>query len=304
MRTQAKRFLKNLHSNKRIGWRAARVFLMFCIAISLIMVLFEDKFIYIPAKYPEGLWDLAGSDSRGGESAFRIEDCYFTAADGVKLHGWYCTPPPPKDAETEAVLLWFHGNAGNITYRYGMLAMLMKLPVSIFIVDYRGYGKSEGSPSEAGLYLDATAAWDYLVNDRRVPPDRIIIFGKSLGGAIAVDLATRVQPAGLIIQSSFTSVSDVAETIIPLLPRVLLRTKMDSINKVGRVRCPKLFIHSRADEVIPFRLGRHLYEAAPEPKRFYEVPGAPHNSTYIVGGKAYLDTLGEFVRSCTASTSR
>src|SRR6185369_17276293 len=140
-----------------------------------------------------------------------------------------------------------------------------------FIIDYRGYGRSEGKPTEQGLYLDARAAWDYLTTERGVPSQRVIIFGKSLGGAPAIDLASHLEPGGLIVQSSFTSAADMAAVVMPLLPRVFLHTKMDSVTKISRVHCPKLFIHSRADEVVPFELGHRLYQVAPEPKLFYEV---------------------------------
>ncbi len=180
----------------------------------------------------------------------------------------------------------------------------MGLPVNVFIVDYRGYGKSEGKPSEQGLYLDARAAWDYLVNDRRVAPRDIVILGKSLGGAPAIDLASQVEPGGLIVQSSFTSAADMAATILPFLPRLFLHTRMDSISKITRVHCPKLFIHSRADEVVPFELGRRLFEAAPDPKEFYEVIGSPHNSTYIVGGKAYFEAVRRFLEKCAPRRER
>jgi fermentation-respiration switch protein FrsA (DUF1100 family) len=221
----------------------------------------------------------------------------------VKLHGWFCVPKKKSGRElipvsAEMVLLWFHGNAGNVTDRYDMIRMLMQVPVRILIIDYRGYGKSEGSPTERGLYADARAAWDYLSTERAIHPEYMVILGKSLGGAPAIDLATRVQPAGLIVQSSFTSIPDMAGTVIPLFPGVLLRTKMDSVNKIARVSCPKLFIHSPVDELVPFEMGRRLYATAPEPKRFYEVAGAPHNSTWMVGGKAYLEEVRSFVESC------
>jgi fermentation-respiration switch protein FrsA (DUF1100 family) len=181
---------------------------------------------------------------------------------------------------------------------------MMELPVQVFIIDYRGYGKSEGKPTERGLYLDARAAWDYLINERRVAPERIVVFGKSLGGVPAIDLASQVTPAGLIVQSSFTSAGDMAAEILPFLPRVLLQTKMDSLGKIQQVRCPKLFIHSRADEIVPYELGRRLYEAAPEPKEFYEVKGSPHNSTYVVGGKPYFEALRNFVQSINLTRQR
>lgn len=270
--------------------------------ITLIMA-FEDKLIYFPTKYPDGFWEIESFRAREGQVIPKVEDCFFATSDGVRLHGWYCTPHPNPagslvPVESKMVLLWFHGNAGNISYRYEMIRAMMELPVQVFIVDYRGYGKSGGTPTEQGLYLDARAAWDYLINERRVAPEQVIIFGKSLGGVPAIDLASQVEPAGLIVQSSFTSAGDVAAAVMPFLPRVLLHTKMDSLNKIDRVGCPKLFIHSRADEVIPYELGRRLYEAAPEPKEFYEVMGAPHNSTYIVGGKPYFDALRSFIESC------
>lgn len=284
-------------------WRMARIMLMVCIFTLILIMAFEDKFIYFPARYPDGFWTVKETCARQGEIIPGIEDCHFKASDGVRLHGWYCTPlrceggaGVPVDAEM--VVLWLHGNAGNISHRYDMVRAMTELPVQVFIIDYRGYGKSEGRPNEQGLYLDARAAWDYLINERGIAPERIVIFGKSLGGVPAIDLASRVVPAALIVQSSFTSAADVVAYLLPFLPRVFLHTKMDSISKIDRVHCPKLFIHSRADEVIPYELGRRLYEAAPEPKEFYEVKGAPHNSTYLVGGKPYFDAMRRFIQSC------
>jgi fermentation-respiration switch protein FrsA (DUF1100 family) len=273
------------------------------VVVSLILFMgFEDKLIYFPAKYPDGVWELPETRPDELQVAPRIEDCYFTTSDGLKLHGWYCTPFRGEGKErvlvaTDMVVLWFHGNAGNISYRYDMIRAMMELPVQVFIIDYRGYGKSEGKPTERGLYLDARAAWDFLITERRVAPERIVIFGKSLGGVPAIDLACQVEPAGLIVQSSFTSAGDMAASLLPLLPRVFVKTKMDSFGKIQHVRCPKLFIHSRADEVVPYKLGRRLFEAAAEPKEFYEVNGSPHNSTYLVGGKSYFEALRRFVKA-------
>ncbi len=272
-------------------------------------MLFEEKLIYFPEKYPGGIWEVQKQPVVEGQIVPEIEDCWFIAKDGVNLHGWYCTPVRIKDGSfsplnADMLLLFFHGNAGNLTYRYDMIRILMAIPVKVFIIDYRGYGKSQGRPSEKGIYLDAQAAWDYLILKRSVSSEHIVLFGKSLGGAVAVDLATRVRPAGLIVQSSFTSVPDMARAILPFSPTFLIRTKMDSIRKIPKLGFPKLFIHSPADEIVPYRLGRRLFEAASEPKQFFEIPGAPHNETYLVGGKAYLDVIRHFIQSCDPALKR
>jgi fermentation-respiration switch protein FrsA (DUF1100 family) len=266
-------------------------------------VLLEEKLIYFPEKHPGGLWGVEMAPGRAGEPFPRVEECWFPAEDGVRLHGWFCTPYRTRcDAQdsvpTDWVLLWFHGNAGNITHRYDMILTLMRLPARVFIVDYRGYGKSEGTPSEEGLYRDGKGAWDYLVGERKIPARQIVLFGKSLGGAVAVDLATRVSPGGLIVQSSFTSIPDMARSLIPFFPRFLLRHRMESIEKIPRVSCPKLFVHSPSDEIVPYEQGRRLYEAASQPKHFHTVEGASHNDTYLVGGESYLVALRRFLESC------
>jgi uncharacterized protein len=296
-------FLKRLYSGGGWGLRIVRIMILLGVGLILLIMAFEDNFIYFPAKFPEGFWAVENISAREGEFVPKIEDCTIKTSDGVRLHGWHCAPHRKTGGELSAVpadmvLLWFHGNAGNLSHRYDMIKMLMKIPVNVLIIDYRGYGKSEGSPSEQGLYKDARAAWDYLTRERGTPPERIIVFGKSLGGVVAIDLASKVEAAGLIVQSSFTSASDMAEAILPFYPRFFLHTKMDSKQKITGVGCPKLFIHSRADEVVPYELGRKLFEAAPSPKQFYEVERAPHNSTYIVGGKGYLEALRDFINSC------
>lgn len=300
------RSVKVLWSNQGAGFRIARILVLLSAGIVVLVMTFENKLIFFPSKYPQGQWSPDITFAREGEVVPAIEDCWFNTSDKLKLHGWLCTPQRRvggqfKQVTADMTLLWFHGNAGNLSHRYDMICALMELPVNVFIIDYRGYGRSEGYPSEEGLYLDARAAWDYLTGERATDSRNIIIFGKSLGGVPAIDLASKVSPAGLIVQSSFSSATDVAAAILPFFPRLLLRTKMDSISKIKKVRCPKLFIHSPADEVIPYELGRRLYEDAPEPKQFYDVERAPHNETYIVGGKTYLDALRRFVRSCAPS---
>jgi fermentation-respiration switch protein FrsA (DUF1100 family) len=197
------------------------------------------------------------------------------------------------------VLLWFHGNAGNLAHRADLMLELARLPAQVFIVDYRGYGRSDGRPSEEGLYRDARAAWRYLRDQGGVEADRIVILGKSLGGAAAVDLAAEVSPAGLILESSFVSVPEMAARHYPFIPRWFVRTKMDSLSKIERVRCPILVIHSPDDEIVPYEQGRRLFEAAGGDKRFLEVPGAHHNELWLVGGADYLRALREFLLDCS-----
>ena len=304
------RFLKAFWNSNNLLLRVTRITGTATLGLIILIVAFEDKLIYFPEKYPEGDWAVAetsGHDTNGlreGAIVPRIKDCFFPTSDGLRLHGWYCTPVCKAGAAFETVpsqmvLLWFHGNAGNITYRYDMIRMLITIPSDVFIIDYRGYGKSEGSPTERGLYLDAQAAWDFLTNELSIPPERIIIFGKSVGGVPAIDLAARVRAAGLIVQSSFSSAKDMVREIMPLFPALFLHTKMNSVDRIKGVDCPKLFIHSRTDEVVPFKLGVRLFEAAPEPKEFFEVAGASHNSTYLTGGRPYFEAFRRFVERCS-----
>ncbi|HEX8457669.1 MAG TPA: alpha/beta hydrolase [Pyrinomonadaceae bacterium] len=301
-----KKLAVNFWKNKEFGWRIARIVTLLCVCLLGYVMLFEDSFIYFPAKYPEGAWQHTEPRAREGEIVAQIEDVELTASDGVRLHGWYCTPRRGrKDGtleplETRTTLLYLHGNGGNISHRRDFLEELVALPTNVLIIDYRGYGKSEGSPSEEGLYRDARAAWDYLTKTRATRPAQIVLFGKSLGGAVAIDLATKTEPCGLVVQSSFTSIADMAAEVLPFVPRFIIRTKMDSLSKITDVSCPKLFIHSQADEVVPYRLGRRLFDAARPPKQFYEVKGAPHNLTNIIGGAPYYEAMRNFINSsCT-----
>ena len=257
----------------------------------LLMALFERSLIFFPTRYPDGMWDTEVA-ARG--SGCEIDDHFFPAGDGTRLHGWWCRR---LDAgPDEAVLLFFHGNAGNLSHRAELLIELAtRTPASVFVVGYRGYGRSEGRPKEAGLYLDARAAWKHLTEEIGVGADRTVIFGKSLGGGVAVDLAMEAPAAGLIIESSFTSIPDMAGAHYPFVPKFLVRTQMNSVVKIPFVSMPKLFIHSREDRVVPYRLGRGLFEAASEPKRFYEVVGAGHNETWLVGGDPYFQALSQFI---------
>ena len=305
-----KKLVVNFWSSKEFGWRIARISMLLGACLLGYVMLFEDSFIYFPSKYPEGIWERAEPRARVGQIVAQIEDVQLTAADGVRLHGWYCTPlvggagGTLEGVETRATLLYLHGNGGNISHRRDFIEELVRLPVNVLIIDYRGYGKSEGRPSEEGLYMDARAAWDYLTTTRATPAAEIVIFGKSLGGAVAIDLATKVEACGLVVQSSFTSIADMAGEVLPFVPRFVIRTKMDSLSKIAAVTCPKLFIHSQADEIIPYRLGRRLFDAASAPKQFYEVKDAPHNLTNTIGGAPYYEALRAFINSSCGAAHR
>jgi len=217
-------------------------------------------------------------------------EVYLDTEDGVRIHGFVLPAP----GATRAIL-FLHGNAGNASHRLPNAARLMQLGATVLVLDYRGYGRSAGTPSEAGVYADARAGFDHLTNGLGFPPGRVVVFGRSLGGVVAVDLARHRTPAGMILESTFTSVADMARGMlgVPLGP--LLRGRFDALGKIGRVRCPLLFFHGDADGIVPYRLGRTLYEAAPEPKAFETLAGAGHNDTVVVGGEPYFERIGAFL---------
>ncbi len=231
--------------------------------------------------------ELEGSPA---EAALRFEDVRLTTDDGVKLHGWYV----PADSPGGATLLFFHGNAGNISHRVDSIALFHELGLNVLIIDYRGYGRSQGRPGEKGTYADAEAAWRYLTEHRDVKPEQIVIFGRSLGGAVAVELATRHTPAALIVESTFTSGADMARRMAPWFPRWLIFLRYDSLQRIGQVHCPVLIVHSRDDEMIPFEQGRRLFAAAPSPKEFLELEGG-HNEGYLLCLETYRRTLRAFL---------
>ena len=201
---------------------------------------------------------------------------------------------PAKDARFTVLLA--HGNAGNLSHRLDRTIFLQaRLGADVLLFDYRGYGKSEGRPDEEGTYRDARAAYRWLTVSRGVSPERLVLFGESLGSAVVLDLALTHPGRALVLEAPFTSVPDMAAVVLPFFPRAFVRTRYDNLAKVGRLRMPLLVLHGDRDEVVPFAQGRRLYEAAPEPKRFFPIPGSGHNDTYIVGGDAYWRAVEEFV---------
>ena len=219
------------------------------------------------------------------------ENAKFTASDGVRLHGWYIPGTRPE------TLLWFHGNAGNISHRLENLSLLHRyVGANVLLFDYRQYGRSEGKASEQGLYLDARGALEYLRSRPDVAPEQIVYFGRSLGSAVAIDLATAAPPRAMILETPFVSAREMARTIAPWpLVYVVPAASFDNLSKLSTVGTPLLFIHGTRDEIVPYVQGRSLFEAAPSPKAFYTIPDAHHNDTYLIGGEAYFRRIQEFL---------
>ena len=251
---------------------------------AVLLVGFEKKIIFHPAKFPEGYWNPVSL-------GLKAQDISFQSVDGVNLHGWFV---PTSGAR--ATLLWFHGNAGNLSHRLDNIQRLLPLNLNIFIFDYRGYGKSEGEPDENGIYKDSQAAYNMVLELEGVSVNSLFLFGRSLGGICATETALNNPARGLILESTFTSASDMSRKITPLIPLGwAIRSKLDAINKVTELKLPKLFLHGDRDEVVPFDLGRKLYEGASDPKSFYIIQGAGHNDTYIMGGRDYYNALDRFI---------
>jgi fermentation-respiration switch protein FrsA (DUF1100 family) len=220
------------------------------------------------------------------------EDLFLETEDGVRLHGWYI--PHHGSQQT---LLFFHGNAGNISHRGASVKIFHRLGLNVLIFDYRGYGKSQGKPDENGLYKDARAAWRYLTDERGVEQEDVILFGRSLGGAVAAELAAEVQPGGLILESTFSSAKDVANALFPVLSRlVILRYDFNTAAHVRRVASPLLVLHSPDDEIIPFHLGERVFQAANEPKTFFRMRG-DHNSGFLLSQPDYERALDLYIDS-------
>ncbi len=219
------------------------------------------------------------------------EETFFRAEDGVRIHAFYLPAPGARRA-----LLFLHGNAGNASHRLPNAAELVRLDCSVLLVDYRGYGLSEGKATEAGVYADARAGLAHLVEQRGFPASRVIVFGRSLGGAVAVDLAQQRELAGVILESTFPSVAEIVSNgPAGALLGGLAGRRFESAAKIGHVRAPLLFFHGDRDEVVRHELGRRLFELAPEPKAFETVAGAGHNDLTFVGGRPYFERIRAFL---------
>ncbi|MDD5194961.1 MAG: alpha/beta hydrolase [Candidatus Omnitrophica bacterium] len=250
------------------------------IIFKVFFIFLEQKSLYHPYK------DIPETPKNLG---IAHEDVNFKTADGKLLNGWFV---PANDAGL--TLLYCHGNAGNMYHRLHKVKFFHEMGVNFFIFDYRGYGKSTGRPSESGLSKDAQAAYDYLISRNDVDKNKIVVYGKSLGGPIAADLCNRRQACALILEGSFATVALRAQQLYPFLPmKFLITQKYDTVAKVNNLRIPKLIVHGRADAVINFQHGEVLFSAAPEPKQFLPFEGG-HNDDLFVISRAYKDQLEIF----------
>jgi hypothetical protein len=251
--------------------------------------LLDQFFVYHPEPWQDRDW--------GRLSGLPLEDVWFQAADGARLFGWYVEATADRP-----VMLWCHGNAGNIIDRLENLKLLYHMGLSVFLFDYRGYGKSQGaSPNEQGLYQDAYGAYDFLTRTRKIRPERIVLFGRSLGASVVGELAMQRPASALILESSFPSIGAVAKFHYGGLPvHWLLGAEYRLMDRLPQLLLPKLIIHGDRDDIIPIELGRQVFDAAKPPKEWYAIAGASHNDTYVVGGRAYFHRLGEFIRKALA----
>jgi fermentation-respiration switch protein FrsA (DUF1100 family) len=273
--------------------------LLAVLAVAALFVLWvrwmEPRMLYYPMRA------LETTPARLG---WRFEDVRLTAADGTRLHGWLV----PANGDSGALhprltVLLLHGNAGNISHRLDKLAILRDLGVDVLILDYRGYGESEGRPDEAGTYLDARAGYEHLVRTRGLDPRAIVLFGESLGSAVAAHLAAEAEVGGVVLEESFTSLAEVAQGMFPFLPvRWVIRNRYDTLDRIGRVRAPVLILHSRDDEYFPFRHAERLAGAAREPT-VVELRGG-HNDAFLVSEPVYRQGLAAFFATVAGRARR
>jgi len=247
-----------------------------------------NRAVYYPLKYPSGDWDT--------QRLVGASDVWMKASDRVKIHGWWV-----QREGSPLVTLFLHGNAGNITYRAPHIENIVAAGSSVLMLDYRGYGKSSGRPSEQGLYRDSEAGFMNLLG-QGYRADQIILHGESLGTAVAIDLASKRPCAALILEAPFTSAGDVAATVVPVLGPLLIRS-FNSLPKIRWLRRPKFFIQGDRDEVVPLRIGQKLFAAAQGPKTFWVVPGAGHNDILETAGAEYRHRLKAFYESLINSHS-
>lgn len=252
-------------------------------AIVLLVFVFQSRLVYFPQ---------IGRELSVTPQAYGLdfESVSITTEDGETLHAWWVPAPAAR-----GTVLFFHGNAGNISHRIDYLLMFRKLGYATLIFDYRGYGNSTGTPSEAGTYRDAAAAWRWLTQTRGIPPGDIVFAGESLGAAVASGLAVQHPPRALVLLSTFTSAPDLGAQVYPLIPvRLISRFSYDNLAYVRQIKVPVLVAHSRDDDIIPFAHGRRIFEAASEPRQFLEMRGG-HNDGFVFMREEWVKVLAAFL---------
>ena len=261
--------------------------IIFTIIICLIgFVIFvhvlETKSVFVPSK------EILRTP---GELGIHYEDVWLdvTVPGDFKIHGWWIARE-----DQQKTVLFLHGNAGNISDRTDKINMFNRMGLNVLIIDYQGYGQSEGIPTEKGMYADAQAAYFYLTKDKGIAPENIYLYGASLGGAAAVDVAAKNPIGGIILDSTFTSAEDMARYIFPFVPTFLVRAKLDSHLKIKAVAAPKLFFHSQADQTVPYRLGRKLYDEAAGDKKFVDIEGG-HNDGHVHSETIFIKEIHDFI---------
>ncbi len=260
------------------------------ILLALLLYLFQGRMVFLP--------NLSGRalTASPGDIGLAYEDVTIPTSDHERLHGWFIST-----ANSRGVVLFFHGNAGNISHRLDSIKIFHELGFDTLIIDYRGYGQSTGKASEKGTYLDAEAAWDFLVKKRGISSDRIIVFGRSLGAAVAAWLGSQHTPAAVILESSFSSGVDMARQLYPFLPaRLITRLKYPVADYASRLNCPVLVVHSRQDEIIPYAMGQAIFAAVKQQKYFLELMG-DHNNGFLISRKDYVAGLNAFIGMYYAS---
>ena len=266
---------------RRVVLPIVRIAVLVYVGLAAVLLFFQSWLVYRPSRKVE---------QTPAELQLHYEEVRLTAADGTQLSAWYI----PAEGARGAVLIC-HGNGGNIGHRLPTIWAYHQLGYSVLIFDYRGYGQSRGKPTETGTYQDAAAAWEHLVQVRKTLPERIVVFGRSLGGAVAAHLAKARRPGALILESTFTSVPELGATLYPFLPvRRLCRFSYNTLEMVKEVRCPVLVAHSPHDDMVPYAHGRTLFEAVAEPKQFLEMAGG-HNDALDATGERYKDEVKAFL---------
>jgi fermentation-respiration switch protein FrsA (DUF1100 family) len=267
----------------RLMWHVSGILAAVYGGVTLLLFAFQSQLVFVP----EAGREIIATPAQLG---MPYEDIKLNTDDGISLHGWYVPVAQPR-----GTVLFLHGNGGNISHRLDSVLMLHRLGYSTLIFDYRGYGNNGGTPTEEGTYRDADAAWRYLVEQRHIPSCGIVLFGESMGAAIAAELATREKPAALVISSGFTSVPDMAQHLYPYLPaRWLAVIHYDTREYLHKVTAPVLIAHSPQDDIVPFEQGQALYAAANPPKQFLELAGG-HNDGFIFMRQAWVNALGDFL---------